>query len=125
MAQPVRQYRDRAMGWRALLGLVCGAAAAAVGAVMLGEYEFTGTLPFSAGPVFGLVIGEVVVGVGHSRARWAGIAAGLMAFSGVAWAGWIDSSQGLQPVRVLAWVAAALAAVTALVRTTGLPGQWR
>ena len=62
-----RRYRDRPMTWRALLGLVLGAATAALGALILGEYEFTGTLPWVAGPLFGLVVGEVVVGVGRSH----------------------------------------------------------
>lgn len=101
------------------MGLVCGAAAAALGALMLGEYEFTGTLPFLAGPLFGLVIGEVVVGVGRSRGVILGCATAALAFGGVAWAGWIDSTQGLEPVKGLAWVSAGLAAAAALVRTTG------
>lgn len=87
---------------------------------MLGEYEFTGTLPFAAGPMFGLVVAEVVVGVGRSRRLAVATVAAGVAFAGVAWAGWIDSTQGLEPVKDLVWVAAALAAATALVRTRGL-----
>lgn len=108
------------MGWRAPLALVCAAAAAALGALILGEYEFTGTLPYVAGPLFGLAIGELVVGVGRTRSAVVGIGAGALAFGGIAWAGWIDSGQGLEPVRGAVWVAATLAAVTALVRTTGM-----
>lgn len=108
------------MGWRVLLGLACGAAAAAIGAVFLGEYEFTGSLPFTAGPVFGLVIAEIVVAVGRRHDARVGIVAAALAFAGVAWAGWLDSSQGLEPVREMVWVAAGLAAVTALVRITGV-----
>jgi hypothetical protein len=108
------------MAWRPLVGLLCAAAAAALGALMLGEYEFTGSLPYVAGPLFGLVIGEIVVGVGRSRAVLVALAAGGLAFGGIAWAGWIDSTQGLEPVKGLAWVAAGLAAVTAFLRTTGL-----
>ena len=91
------------MTWRALLGLVLGGATAALGALILGEYEFTGTLPWVAGPLFGLVIGEVV--------------AGALSFGGIAWAGWIDSTQGLEPVKGLVWVAASLAAMAAVLRT--------
>jgi hypothetical protein len=108
------------MGWRPLLGVLCAAASAALGALILGEYEFTGSLPFIAGPLFGLVIGEVVVGVGRTRAVIYGLSAGALAFGGIAWAGWIDSSQGVEPVKGLAWVAAGLAAAAALLRTTGL-----
>ena len=108
------------MGWRAPVAVICAVAAAALGALILGEYEFTGTLPYVAGPLFGLVIGEVVVGIGRTRAVAMGIGAGALASAGIAWAGWIDSSQGLEPVRSAVWVSAALAAATALLRTTGL-----
>ena len=109
------------MGWRALLGVLCAAGASALGALVLGEYEFTGTLPYLAGPLFGLVIGEVMVGVGKTRAVVYGVSAGALAFGGIAWAGWIDSTQGVEPVKGLVWVAAGLAAAAALLRTTG----WR
>jgi len=108
------------MAWRPALALLCAGAASALGAQILGEYEFTGTLPFVAGPIFGLVIGEIVVGVGRTRAVVVGVAAGLVAFGGLAWAGWIDSTQGLEPVKGLAWVAAGLGAAVALLRTVGL-----
>jgi hypothetical protein len=108
---------------RTALGLVVAALVAALGALILGEYEFDGSLPFIAGPLFGLVIGEVVVGIGRSRAVPVALAAGAVAAAGIAWAGWIDSSEGIEPVKALVWVAAALAAVVATVRTAGLPHQ--
>ena len=91
-----------------------------MGALILGEYEFTGTLPYIAGPLFGLVIGEVVVSVGRSRSVPVAVAAALLSFGGVAWAGWIDSSEGVETVKDLAWVAAGLALTVALVRTIDL-----
>lgn len=113
------------MALRAALGLVAAALVAALGALILGEYEFDGTLPFVAGPLFGLVIGEVVVGLGRSRGFPLAIAAGAIASAGIAWAGWIDASQGIEPVKGLVWVAAALAAAVAVVRTAGMPGGAR
>jgi len=113
------------MTWRALLGLVVGGAAAALGALILGEYEFTGSLPWAAGPLFGLVIGEVVVGVGRSRQPVVGGIAAVVAFAGIAWAGWIDSTQGVEPIKDVVWVSATLAAATAYLRTAGLPGRRR
>lgn len=99
---------------------MCAAAAAALGALILGEYEFTGGLPFIAGPLFGLVVGEVVVGVGRARALVVALVAAGIAFTGIAWAGWIDSSEGVEPVKGLVWVSAALAAAVAGVRTFGV-----
>jgi hypothetical protein len=113
------------MTWRAISGLVLAAAAAALGAQILGEYEFDGGLPWIAGPLFGLVIAEVAVSVGRSRRpAVAAVVAGL-SFAGVAWAGWIDSTQGVEPVKPLVWVAAALAAVSGFARIVGLPGRRR
>ena len=109
------------MTWRALLGLVLGAATAAIGALILGEYEFTGVLPWVAGLLFGLAIGEVVVGVGKARHPLVGAVAAACSFAGIAWAGWIDSTQGVEPVKGLVWVSAALAAATAYLRVAGLP----
>lgn len=77
------RYRDRRMTWRSLLGLLGAAAASAFGALVLGEYEFTGTLPFLAGPLFGLAVGEVVVAVGRARALTVGMAAAAVAAAGV------------------------------------------
>lgn len=105
---------------RAGLGVVCGAAVAAIGALILGEYEFTGSLPFVAGVLFGLVVGEVVVSVGQARSVVVAVLAAALSFAGIAWAGWIDSSEGVEPVKGLVWVAAALAALTAAVRTVGV-----
>lgn len=108
------------MALRTVLGLGCAAVVAALGALILGEYEFEGTLPLVAGPLFGLVVGEVVVGVGRSRGYWVALVAGTIAFAGIGWAGWIDSSQGVEPVKDMVWLAAALAAAVAAVRTMGL-----
>jgi hypothetical protein len=108
---------------RAGLGVVRGAAAAALGALILGEYEFTGSLPFIAGPLFGLVIGEVVVGVGRARTVPVALLAAVAAFAGITWAGWIDSSEGVEPVKALVWVAAVLASGAAVLRIVGLPGR--
>jgi len=105
---------------RAGLGVLCAAGVAALGALILGEYEFTGTLPFVAGPLFGLAIGEVVTGVGRVRSLPVALVAAALGFAGIAWAGWIDSSEGVEPIKGLVWASAGLAALVAGVRTTGL-----
>lgn len=96
--------------------MVAGAAVAALGALILGEYEFTGAMPFVAGVLFGLVVAEVVVSVG----RWTGVlpavAAAVPTAVGLAWAAWIDSGEGLEPWPVLAWAAIALGVVAAGLR---------
>jgi hypothetical protein len=105
---------------RTVSGLVCAAAVAALGALILGEYEFTGTLPYIAGPLFGLAIGEVTVAVGHTRSTAAAAAACLISMGGVTWAGWIDSSSGVEQFHSGVFAAAALAGVAAFLRTIDL-----
>lgn len=105
---------------RAALGVLGGAATAALGALILGEYQFTGSLPFGAGPLLGLAIGEVTVGVGRLRTLPIAVATASLGFAAITWAGWIASGNGLEPMRPLVWVAAVLAAATAGVRTAGL-----
>jgi hypothetical protein len=107
--------------WRVLLGIVVGAASAWLGALILGEYEFTGMLPWIAGPLFGLMVGEVVVGIGRARHPVIGVLVAALSFAGIAWAGWIDSTQGVEPLKPLVWVSAGLAGVTGYLRAAGLP----
>lgn len=102
------------------LGLACGAATAALAALVLGEYELQGLLPVGAGLLLGLLLGEVVVSVGRSRTVLVAVVAAVLAAAGMGWAGWIDSAQGLEPVKAGAWVGAAVAAVAAGLRTAGL-----
>ena len=111
---------------RAVLAVVAGAAVALFGGLVLGEYEFTGAVPFLAGPLFGLVVGEVVLTAGGPvRTLAMAFATALVAFGGIVLAGWIDSSQGIEPVKRLVWVAAWLAGVVALLRVAGLRGTPR
>jgi hypothetical protein len=110
---------------RTVLGVLCGAVVAAFGALILGEYEFSGSLPYVAGPLFGLAVGEVVVAVGRARGMAPAVATAAVGFAGVVWAGWIDSGEGVEPVKGLVWVAAALAAVAGFVRVGGLRGPHR
>ena len=110
---------------RTVGGLVCAAFVASLGALILGEYEFTGTLPWFAGPLFGLAVGETVVAVGRSRATAVAGVASLLALGGITWAGWIDSTEGVEPIHSGVWVAAALAAVAAFLRTADLRAAGR
>jgi hypothetical protein len=96
---------------------VLGALVAAVGALILGEYQFEGLLPFGAGALFGLVVAEVVVEVGRRRTAPVAIVAGLSAAAGLVWAGWISAGSGLSPIPSGAWLAAVVGFVAAVLRT--------
>ncbi|MEY2458487.1 MAG: hypothetical protein QOG30_317 [Acidimicrobiaceae bacterium] len=95
--------------------------ACAVGALILGEYEFSGATPIGAGVLFGLVISEIVIEVGATRAPIIGVLSGAMVAGALAWAAWVSSGEGLRPFPTGAWIAMALGAAAAGVRT----GGWR
>ena len=99
------------------MAIVAAALSCAIGALILGEYEFSGATPIGAGVLFGLVISEIVIEVGATRAPVLGVISGALVAGGLAWAGWVSSGEGLRPFPNGAWVAMALGAVTAGVRT--------
>lgn len=98
---------------------------AALGAKILGEYEFNGSLPYIAGPLLGLVVAEATVAAGRTRTIVVAGITSLFSLGGIAWAGWISSGDGLEPVPTVVWVAAALAAVAAFLRTADLRASHR
>lgn len=102
---------------RAGIGLLLGAIASILGAFILGEYQFEGYVPITAGVLFGLVVAEIVVEVGRRRTLVVGALAGLEAAGGLVWAGWISGGEGLGPIPGGAWLAAGLAVVAAVLRT--------
>jgi hypothetical protein len=108
---------------RAALALLLAALVASLGALMLGEYEFTGSLPFLVGPLFGLAIGEIVATVGRSKAVLVGLVAAALCFGAIYWAGYIDSGDGLEPIHPFVWPSAAICAGFAYLRIAGLPGR--
>jgi peptidoglycan/LPS O-acetylase OafA/YrhL len=98
------------------LPVLAGAAVAAFGALIVGEYELEGVLPVLAGLILGLLVSEAVALGGQWRG-WvpAGVAA-VLAAAGILWGGWIDSGHGIEPYPPLAWLGAAVAALVAVVR---------
>jgi hypothetical protein len=104
---------------RPVLGIVGAAVACAVGALILGEYEFSGATPVFAGVLFGLVISEIVIEVGATRAPIIGVLTAAMVAGALGWAAWVSSGEGLRPFPTGAWIAMALGAVAAGVRTGG------
>lgn len=106
---------------RPLLGIVAAAAACALGALILGEYEFSGAMPVGAGVLFGLVISEIVISIGAARAPWIGVITAALVAGGLGWAAWVSSGEGLRPFPAGGWIAMGIAAAVAGGRTAG----WR
>jgi hypothetical protein len=97
--------------------VLAAAAATALGAVILGEYQLTGATPYFAGALFGLVVAELagfVAGRGHLPMA-ALVAAVLLPGAGMVWAAWISAGRSWQYVPAGAWVGAALAPAAAVL----------
>lgn len=93
--------------------MIAGEAAAAVGALILGEYEFAGAIPFVAGVLFGLAVAEVMMTVARAGTLRMAAWAGLMSGGGILWAVWISSGRGVAPMPTMGYVAVGLGAVVA------------
>jgi hypothetical protein len=108
---------------RRLLAVLVAALAAAIGALILGEYELEGMTPIVAGVLFGLIIGEAVTAVGRRRDQVAAVTSAVVTALGMAWAAWRSTGpdEHWSLVPDLAWVGVALGAIAAFlwVRTPG------
>ena len=109
------------MSIRTILAILAGALTCALGALILGEYEFSGVTPIGAGVLFGLVISEIVLELGAPRHPVIGLVTAAMVAGALAWAGYVSSGRGLRPFPNGAWEAMAFGAVAAGART----GRWR
>ena len=101
---------------RQVLAFVAGAAVAAFGGWILGEYPFTGLTPYIEGLLFALVIAEVIISIGHRRGPTTAVVAAVCTVGGLGLAVWISIAQGLDPVPVGAWIALGIGLVVALLR---------
>lgn len=101
---------------RQVLAVVAGAAVASLGAVILGEYPFSGALVLGAGVLFGLFVAEAVIGIGRHTGRARAVIAAALTVAGLVWAAWIAENHDLSRVAAEGWVAVALGGVAAAVR---------
>lgn len=92
---------------------MAAAAVAALGALLVGEYDLTGWRAPAAGLLFGVAVAEAALVVARRPQRWLGAACALLAAGGLYWAAWIASARGRFAYPTTAWVAMALGAATA------------
>src|SRR5206468_5784275 len=112
---------------RQAVAVAAGAGAAVLGALILGEYEFSGVLPLVMGVLFGLAVAELMSWVGQAPPGKAGrrqsatpvyaVTAAALTAGGLLGAGWISVHHRHEAIPVGAWTAAALGAATAVVRS--------
>lgn len=79
-------------------------AIAALGAVILGEYELSGLRPILAGVLFGVTVAEVVASVARSDDDYLMGAAALITEAGLVWATWISTGHALDLAATTAWI---------------------
>ncbi len=93
-----------------------GALTAALGAVILGEYPFSGLIVLGAGILFGLFVAEAVVGVARWRGSGAASLSAALAGGGLLWAAWISEGHELGYLPAEGWLAVALGVLAAGLR---------
>lgn len=101
---------------RLIVAIALGAALAALGALLLGEYPFTGVMPYISGALFALVVSEVIVSVSRRSSRVTAAAAAVCTAGGLAWGVWISVGEGKAPIPIGGWVAVVVGAAVALIR---------
>jgi len=93
---------------RRTLGIACGAVVAALGALVLGEYPFSGWLVVASGALLGLFVAEVLVGVGRFDGTLAVVVAAVLAGGGLVWGAWISEGHRLSELGAAGWLAVAV-----------------
>ena len=109
---------------RQLLAVAAGAATAAIGALILGEYSMSGFTPVIAGLLFGLAVAEVVLAVGRHPSTPLAAAAAVLTDAGLVWAAWIQLHNRHQGVPFGVWLALVIGALAAAgwIRSSGRRG---
>jgi len=102
--------------------LAAGAAAAvgALGALILGEYPFTGVTVLVAAVIFGLFIGETAMALGGRGERadvWLTAAVLVVGVAAMMWAAWISTGRDLSFLGPAGWTSIPLAGATAATRS--------
>ena len=96
------------------LGFLAAAAAAAIGAVILGEYDYQGLTALIGSALYGVAVAEVLLAIAR-RLPTAGLA-GLAALvaGGLTWGVWISFSHFRRDVPLGTWASIVLGAAVAV-----------
>jgi hypothetical protein len=103
---------------RVSLAVLAAAATAALGALVVGEYDLRGVGAALAGALFGLAVAEVLVSIARREASRPGVvaAAAVLPVGGLLWAGWISVHHRHQAIPGDYWLASAAGAAAAVIR---------
>lgn len=100
---------------RTAAAAVAGALVASLGALILGEYELRGALPYVAGALFGLAVAEAIITVARPPGAALAAAGAVFAAAGFVWAAWIESGRDWNYVEASGWAGALIAGAAAAV----------
>lgn len=100
---------------RLALAVLAAAAGAALGALIMGEYELAPTTAIFAALAFGFAIGEVIATISRAHGLREAAMAAVITGAGLAWGGWISSGRGLVPLTAAAKFAPVVGAVVAVL----------
>ena len=99
--------------------MAVAAAVAALAALILGEYELSVVTGAVAGVLVGLAVAETAAAVGRPFPPTLAPVVAALAAAAMVWAGWITVRHRDESIPSEAWVGAAAAAVTAVLRLRG------
>lgn len=113
----------RAAPVRLAAAVVLGLATAAAGAVVLGDYPLSGSVPWVAAVLIPALIGVVMSAVagGHRRPLW--VATGPLGLGALAWGVRIATGWGLDPVPVAVWASLGVGLVWPVVWGLAVSGR--
>lgn len=111
--------------FRLLLAVVAAAAVGALGALVLGEYAFTGITVMGSGVVLGLFIGEAALAVRRDKGRDLAAACAMVGWAAMTWAGWIALGHDLSFLEATGVVAILLTGLFAGGRCLPAPARFR
>ena len=98
---------------RAIAAVVLAVLGVLLAAFIMAEYEFEGFTPWAAGLAVGVLVGEVLSGLGRWRGSAAMVVAAAIAAGGLLYGQRLETSGGVEPWAQVTWGAAALAAAIA------------
>ena len=99
---------------RQLLPVLVAAAVAALGALILGEYDLVGATALVAGVLFGAAIAEAAGALARRNfSPRLAVVIGIIAGAGMTWAVWISTNHFRNPVEPTAIAGIVLAAIAA------------
>lgn len=107
------------------LAVLAAILVAAVGAVILGEYDLHGVTAVIAGAIFGVALAELVVTISRVGSVAMQVVAATCACAGLVWATWISTGHAFKYATVSTWLGIAIGVVAAAlwVRTAGRRGR--